>query len=236
MEKQIQLKTKDSFTIYGHLNSSKKTDKLIIFVHGLTGNQTEHHYNNAPRYFNDKGYDTFRFDLYSPRENARQISEVSIKNHVDDLRQVVEYFQDSYSEINIISHSMGCYVVIKAGLEGINKFIYWDPTKGMKSLEEKGAIYNEHLDKYLLYRGLVNILSKEMIEDWKAASNIDNYIQDVQPNSYFIFAGAYNIKDEWIKHVEGKFPYKIVDGATHTFYEEGVLEKLYEYTLDFIVE
>lgn len=236
MEKQIHLKTKDGFTIYGHLNSAIKTKKLIIFVHGLTGNQTEHHYNNAPKYFNDKGYDTFRFDLYSPRKNARQISEVSIKNHLDDLRQVVEYFKDTYSEINIISHSMGCYVVMKAGLENINKFIYWDPTKGMKSLEEKNAKYDEHLDKYILSWGLVIILSKEMVEDWKSASNISEYFKEIQQNSYFIFAGAYNIKDEWLKYVESKFSYKIVEGATHTFYEEGVLDELYEYTLNFLAD
>ena len=71
-----------------------------------------------------------------------------------------------------------------------------------------------------------------MVNDWKAASNISEYFKEIPTNSHFIFAGEYNIKDEWIKHVEGKFLYKIVEGATHTFYEEGVLEKLYKYTLD----
>jgi hypothetical protein len=149
---------------------------------------------------------------------------------------VVEYFQDSYAEINVISHSMGCYVVIKAGLDNINKYIFWDPTKGMKSLEEKNAKYDQNLNKYILNWGLVIILSKEMIEDWKSASKISEYYKEIQHNSYFIFAGEYNIKDEWLKHVEGKFAYKIINGATHTFYEEGVLEKLYDYTLDFLKE
>ena len=97
MEKQINLKTKDGHIIYGHLNSSEKSDKLIIFVHGLTGNQTEQHYNNAPRFFNDKGFDTFRFDLYSPRTSARKTTEVSLKEHIEDLRQVIEHFGALYS-------------------------------------------------------------------------------------------------------------------------------------------
>lgn len=234
MEKQINLKTKDGHIIYGHLNSSLKTDKLLIFVHGLTGNQTEQHYNNAPRFFNKEGFDTFRFDLYSPRNDARQISEVSLKEHIDDLRQVVNHLRDSYSQINIISHSFGGYVVVKAGLKDINKYIFWDPTKGMKSLKEKGVVYNNALGKYILSRGLVTLLSKEMIEDWQDASKISEYLPEVPPISYFIFAGEYPIFNEWKKYIEGKYPYKVVAGATHTFYEEGVLEVLYSYTLDFL--
>lgn len=234
MEKQINLNTKDGHVIYGHLNSSQKSDNLIIFVHGLTGNQTEQHYNNAPIFFNDKGFDTFRFDLYSPRMSARKTSEVSIKNHIDDLRQVVDHFRSQYNEINVISHSLGCYVVIKAGLKNINKFIFWDPTKGMKTLEEKNVVYNESLNKYILNRGLVTILSKEMIDDWKDASKISEYLPEVPPNSYFIFARKYPIFEEWKKYIEGKYPYKVVEGATHTFYEEGVLDILYAYTLDYL--
>ena len=217
------------------MNSSEKSDKLIIFVHGLTGNQTEQHYNNAPRFFNDKGFDTFRFDLYSPRTSARKTTEVSLKEHIEDLRQVIEHFGALYSQINVISHSLGCYVVIKAGLNNVNKFIFWDPTKGMKTLEEKNVVYNASLDKYILNRGLVTILSKEMIDDWMDASNIPNYIAEIPNHSYFIFAGKYPIFKVWKKYIDDKYPYKVVAGATHTFYEEGVLEVLYSYTLDFLL-
>jgi pimeloyl-ACP methyl ester carboxylesterase len=72
MQKELQFITVDNYTIYGTLDSAS-SDTLIIFIHGLTGNQYEHHYFNAVPFFNNHDYDTFRFDLYSKRKNARQL-------------------------------------------------------------------------------------------------------------------------------------------------------------------
>ncbi len=55
MEKQVKLKTKDKHIIYGVLNtSSKKCDKLAIFIHGLTGHPNEHTFYNAANQFPKK--------------------------------------------------------------------------------------------------------------------------------------------------------------------------------------
>ena len=52
MEQFLKLDTSDGHVIHGTLNSlESKKDKLIIFVHGLSGSQSEHHYFNAPAYF-----------------------------------------------------------------------------------------------------------------------------------------------------------------------------------------
>lgn len=59
MEKRIKLQTADNHIIYGTLNSVKsENSRLVIFVHGLTGNQNEHHYFNAVPFFTKNGFDT----------------------------------------------------------------------------------------------------------------------------------------------------------------------------------
>lgn len=229
MEKQIKLKTSSGVAIHGIVNSTKKTDKLIIFVHGLTGHMNEHHYINAPAYFNPHGYDTFRFNLYS-NSNKRQLSEVSVREHIEDLNVVINHFKSIYKSIVIVSHSIGCYVVIKTQLKGINKFIFWDPSKGLTDFNKKGLVYDEKLDKYIWQVGHTFLLSKEMIEDWKDASQIEEYVDQIPPNSAFIFAGDYNIYPAW-KPFMKNYPIAVIKGATHVFYEEGVLEELYRATL-----
>ena len=68
-QQKIKLKTDDDHTIYGTLDSSK-SKSLLIFVHGITGGQNEHHYFNAVPFFTTKDFDTFRFDFYSREANA----------------------------------------------------------------------------------------------------------------------------------------------------------------------
>jgi len=235
MQKTYKLPTTDNHLIHGTLDSAAKTDKLIIFAHGLTGNQYEHHYQNAPAFFNPKGYDTFRFDFYSSAEKGRQISECSALIHTQDLETVINHFQNEYKDLYLIGHSFGCFVIMNADTSRIHKIIYWDPTKGMRSLKEKNITYNKQTGLYTLHRGLETQLGQQMIDDWKAASNISANFNKLTPNSYFIFAGAYNIYSAWKPYLDSSnYPVKVIPGATHVFVEEGVAEKLYHQTLEFL--
>lgn len=235
MQKTYALPTTDNHLIHGTLDSAVKTDKLIIFAHGLTGNQYEHQYYNAPAFFNPKGYDTFRFDFYSPEEKGRQISECSISIHVQDLETVINRFQNDYKDVYLIGHSIGCNVIMNSDTIGIKKIIYWDPTRGLKNLEEKNATYDEHGQLYTLHWGLEIQLNQQMINDWKAAADLKNLKLKLTSNSYFIFAGNYYLYDAWKPHIKG-FPLSIVPNATHRFVEVGTLERLYLETLKFLAE
>lgn len=233
MEKQYKIKTNDNFIIYGTLNSCVNTNKLIIFVHGLTGNQHEHQYYNAPAYFNPNGYDTFRFDLYSPYKKARQISECSLEIHSRDLLTIIDKFNKKYDEIYLIGHSFGCQTIMNSNTKNIKKIIYWDPSRGMKSLKEKNATYDSANSKYILHWGLEITLSSQMVDDWKDMTDLEKYVEMVTSNSAFIFAGNYKLYEAWKNHLIN-FPVRVVPGATHRFIEEGVLEKLYDYTLELL--
>lgn len=233
MQNTFQIPTSDNHLIHGTLNSAVKTDKLIIFAHGLTGNQHEHQYFNAPGIFNPKGYDTFRFDFYSPAEKGRQISDCSISVHVEDLEKVIEHFRPQYPNIYLIGHSLGCAVILNSNKVGIEKIIYWDPTKGMKSLEQKNITFNDKAGLYILQWGLEIQMSRQFIDDWKEASDLENQVKKLTPNSYFVFAGNYNIYPAWKEYLSD-YPMAVVPNATHRFVEEGVLEGLYEETLKFL--
>ena len=95
MEKEIKIKTQDKHLIYGTLNFKVKSDELIIFVHGLTGNKNEHIFFNGSKFFNSNGYDTFRFDLYSDLNLGRTLLECTIDTHAEDVSTVLDYLAEN---------------------------------------------------------------------------------------------------------------------------------------------
>lgn len=239
MESRIKLQTQDNHTIYGTLNSTNaKSSKLIIFVHGLTGNQNEHQFFNAVPFFTEKGFDTFRFDLYSDEDNARQLSECSIKIHSQDLTVVIEHFKNSYKELFLVGHSLGAPTILYADIKAISKIVLWDPTKWMNSLEEKWCFYDERIDKYILKWWIDVIVSQEMINNWQEVSDLKVIVNKITKPCKFIFAEENPlIHETWQPYLNSiKVPYESVKikWATHVFVEEWVEKKLFEETLKWI--
>lgn len=152
MRTQIQLKTPDNHIIYGTLDSDNN-QTLLIFVHGITGNQNEHHYFNAVPFFTRNGFDTFRFDFYSDEDGARSLGEGTITGHAKDLELIINNFIDKYKQVILIGHSLRAPVILKTSLSSISKIVLWDPTTGFKTIEDKDGEYYPEIDKYILHWG-----------------------------------------------------------------------------------
>jgi predicted esterase len=235
MRKQIQIKTPDNYIIYGTLDSDNN-QTLLIFVHGITGNQDEHHYFNAVPFFTKNGFDTFRFDLYSDKDGARSLSESTIMGHSKDLELIINNFKDKYKKIILIGHSLGAPVILKTNLSSISKIVLWDPTTGFKKIEDQEGEYCQEIDKYILHWGMDIIIGKQMVEEWKSL-NIDKLIENLTIPCKFIFAGNHNKHELWkpfLNKIKVKNKSVIVEGATHCFVEEGTEQKLFEETLKWI--
>lgn len=237
MEKQILIPLNSKLNIYGTLNTlANKSETLIIFVHGLTGNRNEHHYFNAVPFFTSRGFDTFRFDFYPREAKARTLSESSVTTHVFDLAKVVRFFKDKYKGLILIGHSLGAWTVLKSDLKDIDYIVLWDPTKAYKSLKERDIYFSEGLNKYILRWGMDILVSKEMIEEWKEAQNPRKVLENLAKPCKFIFAehGSYDHWKQFFKYIKVKFESTIIKDSTHCFYEEGTAQKLYEETYQWI--
>ncbi len=77
---------------------------------------------------------------------------------------------------------------------------------------------------------------KELVNEWKTI-DIGKLAEKINVPCKFIFAGNYNKFETW-KPFLGKIKvaneFAIVEGASHVFIEEGVEEKLFEETLNYI--
>jgi pimeloyl-ACP methyl ester carboxylesterase len=236
MRKNIELRTPDGHIIYGTLDSGDNRT-LLIFVHGLTGSQSEHHYFNAAPFFLKKGLDMFRFNFYARQARARPLTESSIATHVRDLQVVIDSFKDRYQDLVLIGHSVGCLVILNSDLSAVSKIVLWDPATGFRSIEEKNGEYDADLDKYILHWGKDIIVGKQMIEDWMSADP-DELVRKITVPCKFIFAGNHHNHGLWkpyLDKVRVKHESVVVDGATHGFVEEGAEQELFEETLEWIV-
>ena len=104
MQKELKIKTPDGKIIDGSfVASEKKSEALIVFVHGFTGNQNEHIFFNGAKFFTEKGFDTFRFNLYAGEaKNTRHFRDTKMSVQGEDITTVVKYFRKKYKKVYVV--------------------------------------------------------------------------------------------------------------------------------------
>ena len=222
MRKKIEIYTKDDHVIFGTLDYNDNK-RLLIFVHGFTGSQDEHHYFNAVPFFIKNNFDTFRFDFYSREiSRARSLSESSVTTHSQDLKSVIDNFKDKYSELVLIGHSFGSLVILSTDITDISKLVFWDPTTPFKDIKEKRATYDSSLDKYIFHWRMDFLISKQLVDEWMSL-DLKFLTKKITAPCKFIFAGNANKYEMWkpyLSEIKVKNEHVILDGASHGFVEE----------------
>jgi len=236
MEKHITIPTSDWFEISGVLNCREKSDKLIIFVHGFTGNLNEAHYVCARDFFLSRGYATFRFNLYSAGRNHRKLHTTTVEDHSFDTQKVIDYFHNIYTDISLVGHSLGWPTIIWVpNLSQIHKIILWDPALEMRTNAKK--IFSED-GKYFIPSGSGKNIEvwKEMLDEFE---NIDYFtklqsLEFLKEDIWIIYASEDRhvvfqpeLDKLWIKNYT-------IQWADHCFTREWNFQELFEETLEYI--
>lgn len=236
MEKYITMPTSDWFEIRWILNSKEKSDKLIIFVHGLTWYSHEAHYVCGKDYFIDEWYDVLRFNLYHWWEKNRKLRSCSIDDHARDIESVLEYISTDYKEINLIWHSLWGPSIVRMNynINLINNIVFWDPAFDSR---EYWVGFDTVWDMFLF--------------DWRDGRNIQVSPQIVQQRSEdhmtmlekfpknkaqisIIFAGKNN-KIEFKSKTDAMWVQScIIEWANHGFTQEWKFKELFKKTLEYL--
>jgi pimeloyl-ACP methyl ester carboxylesterase len=236
MESNISINTEDEFRIYGVLNSSDKNEKLVIFVHGLTGDRDYHLYHRASRLFPKSGLDTFRFDLFSNQPEARRLTDCSLSTFSSDLSAVLTLFSKSYTNIHVVGHSIGGCVAINSSQELMHSMILWDTALQTDPEAKSPFEYNEYLNLYIARLKIEYLLSVKLIKE--RSEQDQRVINKIKCPTNLIFAGNTGIHTDWDNLLESLTVYyetSIIKGAGHGFSEYGVDEKILDNTLDWIM-
>lgn len=237
MEKEIKIKTKDGKRIYGKLRGLLQKP-LVIFVHGLTGHMDEHIFFNGAKFFEKKGFLTFRFNLYDSWDDARKLHECDLKIHAADIDLVTEYFKKKgVKDIFIVGHSYGGPSILFSRTDDYAGIVLWDPTMDPDTIYRKTTA-DKIANGYIREWSFKFILGKKMVDEAKKISNFELIATINKSPIKIILAGAGNAKSKRITNFfkvlcEPK-EMIVLKKAGHTFSEDGMEENLFQETLKWL--
>jgi dienelactone hydrolase len=237
MELEIKIRTSDKHLIYGTLlKSQKKTNKLVIFCHGFTGNRNEHVFFNGARFFAEKGYNTFRFDFYSDSKGARHFGETKLSIHGADITTVLTYFQNKYESVYLVGHSFGGTSLLFADTSKASALVLWDPSFVDKEEEKKAFHFDKEINGYSIDWGMKVVVGKAFVEELFNFPNSVDLIQNIHKPIKFIGAGkaGFRHSQKYYKYANSPKSYAKIEGADHCFNMATYEQKLFEETLSWI--
>ena len=219
MEKELQIKTEDKKVIYGTLSAAKVSNqKVVVFTHGFLGNRNEHIFFNGAKYFTEKGYDTFRFDLFSGAKDGRHFRDTKISVHGEDLNTVIRHFKKIYKKIYVVGHSYGGTTLLFADSSLIDALVFWDASYIKK--RKKEFPYNKKFQSFVMDYGFEAVVGKSYVDELKNFPDCGKLIGQIHVPVKFITAGKLGNEKAGKKYfLKANEPKELVNIATanHNF-------------------
>jgi len=237
MEKELKIKARDGKYIYGRLRGSLKKP-LIIFVHGLTGHMEEHIFFNGARFFEKKGFSSFRFNLYDDPDDARKLHDCNLKVHASNLNRVAEYLKRrGVKKIYVVGHSYGAPTILLSRTENFKALVLWDGTMNPDIIYRK-TMPDKIANGFIREWSYKFILGKKMVAEAKKFTDFAQAAKNCWAPVKMILAEDANAQSKEITGFFQALPgpkEKVVFKKTgHTFSEDGKEEKLFAETLKWI--
>ncbi|MCB9979843.1 MAG: alpha/beta fold hydrolase [Rhodospirillales bacterium] len=232
------IETGDGHKIYGitdFADDSKKSEKCLCLVHGLTGGADEYILKTAANFFRDRGYDVIRFNLYYWEKSARRLSECTLQTHAADLNRVLEAKAAGYQKIFLSGHSYGGPTIMIAQPKQVTALSLWDPTFDFPRLFNDGDFFKEMNGLKLLNGGCETLVNDAFIEEATTRYGIEESLAlsealSAVPIQVIAAAGrdAIFAKDQYSWHSKGHplNERQFVEGADHCFHRGNSLDEL----------
>lgn len=239
MEKNIKIKTDDGKYIYGVLRLPKNKTKLdgmplVVFVHGLTGHKNEHHFFNGARFFEKRGWPTFRFDLYGDEKHSRRLQNCMLETHAKDLDSVIDYFKNkSVRKIFVVGHSYGGLTVLMSKKKRYDGVALWDSSCAPKRKGKR--ITGKNFSGYMEDWGIAFLVGDAMTKEARrlTTKKCENLIKSIHAPVKIIVAGKGGLikgGKKYFKAANVPKEFTVIKNATHCFDEDGTEKKLFQET------
>lgn len=236
-ETRWSIPASDGAMIYGCLNQgAEESDRVIVIVHGLTGDLTEYLHKTAALFFARHGYDVLRFNLYGEGEGARRLRDCTLQTHAGDLRAVLEQKAKTYRDVFLAGHSYGGPTVMLANPERIRAASLWDPSFDLPRLWSLLPATQEN-GYWIEGRGVEKLLNPAMMaevpsydrERCLALASAARFPVQVIHAEHCI----YNAPDEISWHSAGHAENErhLVAGADHCFHDGDTVNMLLAHSL-----
>ncbi len=247
MERNVHIPIPSSkLEIQGVLRG-KYTSPLAILAPGLGGWQHDLLLFNASRFFEQKGIATLRVSFYGDDDRQRNICDFGVKTNAEDIDSIVDYVREQGSDwICVIGHSYSGMAIVYSQKQAFNAAVLWDAShtdgydepQAKKNLE-KDFLYIDALSSYVSAQGSGYVLSSKVFEDYVPGSTamakafkVDTLVINASDSG----EAMYRFGEDYTNNISAQTERVVIPDASHPFTEDGVMEKLYEVTTNWIKE
>lgn len=239
--KKINLKV-NSLSING-LIENPDANKLMIFVHGFTGNMhgPADIFDKLSRKLQNMNFGVLRFNFRGTPPSGGEFQDMTVATETQDLKEIIKYAKFlGYSEIGLLGESMGGTIALKVYDQSMKILVLWYPALDFSDSAFKDLFFIKSAQEEILNKGYFLEdgfkIGKNFIDQVFSINVFDNLEKINCP--VLILHGD---KDTEIPVAQSKKAYqmlrepkefKIIKGAEHCFKQEQ--EEAIDLTLDFI--
>ena len=176
----------------------EESSKVFIAVHGNMSNKEDEVIKILAEKVVSRGYQVLSFDLpeHGDRKENREYI-CNVQNCINDLKQVIKFAKEKYSNINLWACSMGAYFSLQAYKdETLDQCLFLSPVVNMKMIIDNMMKWSNVTEKELKERG-------EIKTDFGATLYWDYYefvfnnpVTKWNNKTYILYGDKDNMQDE----------------------------------------
>ncbi len=165
-----------------HFPEQGSPDSAIIFCHPFAEEKLWSHraFVRFARELTELGLLVMRFDMHGYGDSDGEFSDMTWRQHVDDVGNMVNYLRErfpSLSNIGLLGLRLGATVALEAASKNpfVTRLVLWEPVlDGDRYMQET---LRSNLAAQMLAMGQVEYTREDLIEDMKSgnAINVDGY-------------------------------------------------------------
>lgn len=203
----------------------EKSNKVFIAVHGNMSNKEDDVIKILAEKVIKKGYQLLSFDLPEHGERKQDTNYLcKVQNCISDLKKIVEFAKQNYSEINIWACSIGAYFSLLAYKEEkIEKCLFLSPVVNMKTIINNMMLWSNIDEEYLKEKQEIKTDFGQTLY-WDYYKYVkDNPITFWNKKTYILYGDKDNMQDEdIIKNFSNEFncELSILTNGEHYFHTE----------------
>ncbi len=206
-----------------------ESNKVFIAVHGNMSNKEDEVIKIFAEKVVLKGYQLLSFDLpeHGDRKDNKEYL-CKVQNCVNDLKQVIEYAKENYTDINLWSCSMGAYFSLLAYKdENINRCLFLSPVVNMKIIIDNMMVWSNTTENELEEKQEIKTDFGQTLY-WDYYQYVkENSIMEWNKKTYILYGTKDNIQEQnIIKDFSNKFncELSILENGEHYFHTEEQLD------------
>jgi dienelactone hydrolase len=173
MENEIRILVGDGKAIHARFREVPGAP-VVVIAHGMTGHMDGRLEAGIARRLEREGYSSLRFNAYDWGDDTRNLCEMGLREHLDDLGTVIDWASPQTSSVIALGHSYGAMCVVLRGSNGLAAGILWDPAsqKVWAEMNRNAATFDAERGQYVQRERVGVIYSERMLHEVEEADAV----------------------------------------------------------------